>query len=1055
MLQGGSTTLTVYVAAGQNPDSSGVTVTADLSQIGGSATQSFSGSGSVFTFGATVPVGNSTGMKSLPVTVTDAQSRTTNTNILVSVLPLNADHVTISQVYGGGGNGSATYTNDYVELYNPTGNTITITGWSLQYASAAGTSWTNKQPLGGIIGPGEYYLVQLASGGANGAPLPVSPNISGDINISATTGKIALVNNSTTLTGDCPLGGSHIVDFVGYGTGATCHEGTANAPGPGNSTAIFRKNNGSLDSDQNGTDFQTGGPNPRRTATIVELGPWVSGTDPGTGDNTIPYDATITVNFSEPVTVDPGWYNINCSVSGAHNSATEAHFSDLKTYAVTPNVSFQFGEQCTVTIPKTSVHDVDADDSGPDTDTLFEDYTWSFTVVGAGQAAPYPPSVHLTMGDPGCGTPFGCAAASTSQPNNYLMEKPTYSLSYNRDKATPNWVSWHLDSSWYGTLARVDTFRPDPKVDPSWYRVQAFDYSGSGFDRGHMTPNADRDNQNRVPINQETYLMSNMVPQAPGNNQGPWAALEADLRTISDGGNELYIVSGPLGVGGSGSNGGTTTTIANGNITVPASTWKVALILPKADGDDTARVTCSTRTIAVLMPNLDSIRPNSWQTYLTTVDNVEQQTGFDFFSNLPPAIQACIEAGTNGNNPPGTSDGSISTAEDNSANVTLNAVSPGGSLTYTIVTPPAHGQLTGSDANRTYAPDPDYNGPDSFTFKVNDGSHDSNTSTVTISVTEVNDAPTANNDTATTNEDTQVNISALGLTTNDSAGPANESPETVTVTTVSATANTHGSVLLNSGSISYTPDLNYNGPASFNYQVCDNGTTNGSPDPKCATGTVNITVNAVNDSPVLTGVPASTSVVYSTNLSFTAHATDVDLPAQALTFSLIGAPSGAAINPTTGVFSWTPTAAQTGNDGTTYNFSVAVSDGDVSTSSPISVQVLLKSLTSLGPAQMWLGVASGGDAGTKFDLLAEVFRNGALIGSGQLNDASVGAVSFNSVVQQTIGLTQVPSTGFRTGDILSIRLSVRIAASSPNKNGTPLVVQPAANTSFARRCGTR
>jgi len=1034
VLQGGSTTLTVYVAAGQNPDSSGVTVTADLSQIGGSATQSFSGSGSVFTFGATVPVANSTGMKSLPVTVTDAQSRTTNTNILVSVLPLNADHVTISQVYGGGGNSSATYTNDYVELYNPTASTITITGWSLQYASAAGTSWTNKQPLGGIIGPGEYYLVQLASGGSNGAPLPVSPNISGDINISATTGKIALVNNSTNLTGDCPLGSSHIVDFVGYGTGATCHEGTANTPAPSNSTAILRKNNGSLDSDQNGTDFQTGAPNPRRTAQIVELGPWVSGTDPGSGDNTIPYDATITVNFSEPVTVDPGWYNINCSVSGAHNSATEAHFSDLKTYAVTPNVSFQFGEQCTVTIPKTSVHDVDTDDSGADTDSLFEDYAWSFTVVAAGQPAPYPPSVHLTMGDPGCGTPFGCAAASTSQPDNYLMEKPTYSLSYNRDKGTPNWVSWHLDSSWYGTLARVDTFRPDPKVDPSWYRVQAFDYSGSGFDRGHMTPNADRDNQNRVPINQETYLMSNMVPQAPGNNQGPWAALEGDLRTIADadGGNELYIISGPLGVGGSGSNGGTTTTIANGNVTVPAFTWKVALILPKADGDDTARVTCSTRTIAVLMPNLDSIRPDPWQTYLTTVDNVEQQTGFDFFSNLPPAIQACIEAGTNGNNPPGTSDGSISTAEDNSANVTLNAVSPGGSLTYTIVTPPAHGQLTGSGANRSYAPDLNFNGADSFTFKVNDGSHDSNTSTISISVTEVNDSPTAADDSASTNEDTPLNISTVDLTTNDSAGPG-EGLQSLTVTTVTQTADTHGSVALNAGIVTYTPDSNYHGPASFTYQVCDNGTTNGSLDTKCATASVNITVTPVNDPPVLTGVPATASVVYSNNLSFTAHATDVDLPAQTLTFSLVGAPSGATINPNTGVFSWTPTAAQAG---ASYTFSVAVSDGEVLVSSSITVTVELKALTSLGPAQVWLGLKNSDDIGTKFDLLAEVFKNGAFVGSGQLNDVPGGANGFSKAVERTINLAQAGPTGFRTGDVLSIRLSVRVAASSGHVSGT-------------------
>ena len=93
-----------------------------------------------------------------------------------------------------------------------------------------------------------------------------------------------------------------------------------------------------------------------------------------------------------------------------------------------------------------------------------------------------------------------------------------------------------MSPEWYGTLTRVDTFRADPAVpdDPDWYRVQGFDFSGSGFDRGHMVPNADRDKETRIPINQATYLMTNMLAQAPGNNQGQWAALEDALRTLAD-----------------------------------------------------------------------------------------------------------------------------------------------------------------------------------------------------------------------------------------------------------------------------------------------------------------------------------------------------------------------------------------------------------------------------------------------------------------------------------------------------------------------------------------
>jgi DNA/RNA endonuclease G (NUC1) len=1032
---GDSTTLTVVVTPGNNPTSTGIDVVADLTAIGGSATQAFSGIGNTFTFSATVAVGTSPGPKTLPATITDAESRSGSTtiNLTVQQPPPPADHVVISQVYGGGGNGGATFTHDFVELYNPGSITFDLTGWSLQYASSTGTGWnSNKQPLGGTIAPGEYFLVSLGSGGAVGADLPPA-NISGEINMAAGTGKIALVSNSQGLVGPCPLGDPDLVDFVGYGSSAAtsnfCFEGSTPAPAGANDKSVLRKNGGATDTNNNGADLVAGAPNPRRTAPIVELGPWVSNTDPIDEGFNVPHDATVTVSFSEPVNVDPSWFDISCANTGAHNDATVAISNGFKAYAITPNTNFEFGEQCTVTIFRTAIHDQDLDDNGPNTDGLLNDYVFSFTVVAAGAPAPYPPSVHLALGNP------SNATADTNHPENYLMVKPTYALSYNRDKGTPNWVSWHLDTSWFGSLARVDTFRPDPAVPADWYRVQATDYFTTGFDRGHMTPNADRDNENRIPINQETYLMSNMVPQAPDNNQGPWADLENDLRTLltaNGENNEIYIVSGPLGVGGTGSNG-TATSIANGHVTVPAFTWKVALVIPKGD-NDISRITAGTKTIAIIMPNIQGIRNEDWHSFLTTVDDVEQQTGYDFFSQVPDAIENAIEAGINGVNPPGTAGQNVSTAEDSPASITLTAASPNSNpLTYTITSSPTHGVLTGTAENRSYTPDPDFFGSDSFSFKVSDGVRDSNVSTVNITVTDFNDSPVVSNDTKSTAEDSALAFSAADLTTNDSSGPANEATQTLTVTSVSATSDTHGSVSLNSGTVTYTPDLNFNGAASFAYQVCDNGTTNGLPDAKCTTGTVNITVTSVNDPPVLSGVPSTATVTYGSLLTFTAQASDVDQPAQMLSFSLVGAPSGASINSSSGVFTWTPTAAQAGS---VYSFTVAVTDGQSSVSSNISVTVNLQMLTALGPARVWLGLKNSDDVGTRFDLRAEVFKNGVLIGSGQMNDVPGGGSGFNNAVLRTISLAQNGSVGFRTGDILSITLSVRIAASSSHNTGT-------------------
>ncbi len=238
-----------------------------------------------------------------------------------------------------------------------------------------------------------------------------------------------------------------------------------------------------------------------------------------------------------------------------------------------------------------------------------------------------PPSnnVNLTMGNP------SGATASIGQPTNYLMEKPQYVMSYHRDNGRPNWVSWHLDSSWLGSTPRQDSFRADTALPAGWYQVQGTDYSGSGYDRGHMCPSADR--TKTVADNDATFLMTNMIPQAPTNNQQTWANLESYCRTLVNSGSELYIISGGFGNSGF---------IANGHVAIPTTTWKVIMVLPSGT-NDVSRVTTSTRLIAVSIPNNNNV-VSDWRQYRVSVDSVESLTGYNFFSNVPASIQSVIES---------------------------------------------------------------------------------------------------------------------------------------------------------------------------------------------------------------------------------------------------------------------------------------------------------------------------------------------------------------------------------------------------------------------------
>jgi endonuclease G, mitochondrial len=239
---------------------------------------------------------------------------------------------------------------------------------------------------------------------------------------------------------------------------------------------------------------------------------------------------------------------------------------------------------------------------------------------------------NLLLGNP------SAAIAVFADPQNYLITRPQYALSYNRDKGIPNWVSWQLNQNWLGTLPRLP-FETDASLPADWYHVTPDDYTGSGFDRGHVIPAADR---NRTSADsQSVFLMSNILPQAPDNNRGPWEQLESYCRTLVRQGKELYIIAGGVGTGGSGEKG-KRSTIGRGKVAVPEWTWKVAVVFDRA-GMGLADLTAQTRVIAVKMPNQQGIKERDWREFITTIDEIEKLTGYDLLSNVSPAVQTALE----------------------------------------------------------------------------------------------------------------------------------------------------------------------------------------------------------------------------------------------------------------------------------------------------------------------------------------------------------------------------------------------------------------------------
>jgi endonuclease G len=236
---------------------------------------------------------------------------------------------------------------------------------------------------------------------------------------------------------------------------------------------------------------------------------------------------------------------------------------------------------------------------------------------------------------------LGKPSDAGSSREDYLIVHDPYALSYNSSLGSANWVAWHLSSAWRGDAERQDNFQADPELPFDFYQPAADAFFGSGFDRGHLCPSEDRDRN--AEENTATFYMTNMIPQAPNNNRETWVDFENYCRRLADEGYELYIVAGPLGQGGSGSNGGTTRTLDGGRVRVPAFVWKVALLIPNGKKDP-ERVDEDSRLIAVKMPNRQSVNAKPWYEYRVSADEIESESGLDFFSRLPDDIEDALES---------------------------------------------------------------------------------------------------------------------------------------------------------------------------------------------------------------------------------------------------------------------------------------------------------------------------------------------------------------------------------------------------------------------------
>ncbi len=355
------------------------------------------------------------------------------------------------------------------------------------------------------------------------------------------------------------------------------------------------------------------------------------------------------------------------------------------------------------------------------------------------------------------------------------------------------------------------------------------------------------------------------------------------------------------------------------------------------------------------------------------------------------------------NNAPVADAQNVSMAEDTPLVITLHGIDPEGDLlTYAVVTAPAHGTLSGTAPNVTYTPAHDYNGSDSFTFKVNDGSHDSAPAAVTITITPVNDPPVAANDNYATDQDATLTVAAPGVLANDS------DPEGSALTASIATQPGHGTLTLSAnGGFTYVPNSGYSGADSFSYSANDG-------DGGTATATVAINVRALNQPPVAN--PQSVTTAANTAKAITLTGTDPDN--DPLTYAVVTAPahgtlSGAAPNVT-----YTPAQGYSGGD----SFTFKVNDGSHD-SAPAAVSI---TVTAANHAP----VANPQSVTTDEDTPVAITLTGFDIDGDSISFVVMTQPSHGTLAGTAPNLTYTPNRNLSGSDSFTFRVSDGVLNSS-------------------------